>query len=694
MKHTATKFIAMILAMLMVVALAVPMVSATTGEQTASVTYPTYAEANDGDLLYEVDFRGDSKYAPRFMKNENKTDGTGTSTAQVSEDGNSLTLTGTSNNYYGAELQGFDLNSNTVYTITYTVSQPSGPWQGLYVDANANKTDGVNGWGGNNNNVIGYCQYGGQKEYMSPANFAKYGINALNSGTSTPTYTYKVVVDGKNQTMDGYILTAAATDTTPAQWAIVESIKLSDWSITYGKFNSNKLWLVFRLYNGSGNATVVFSDVKVYKGGVIEVDAPGELLLELGDMSQAQTGNYGATYTPTVDQKHTGRTTKLEYSYVDGVHKLSTPDNIGTDTNTTVAYGGHTNLRLGEGQKYTVTYLSKFDAGSGGLGVRYFFDKYDKSHGVYLAANDTVCIANGTATGASSLNGSYVSKDEAKTDGTVYCNDGYAQVAIEIDGYKITVYINDVKHIEYTGTDKGVLSLVMQEYLGSLAVDTDYFSYKNIKVYSGLVMSNNSIEVTDGGVTETVEITGSTYTLPSKTKAGFVFNGWKVNGAEEITAPGTTLTTRHINTLEAVYTEVMSENFFQFRTGEEGKKDIRVLSVIDSLKYEGIGYTVVMKFTVDGEEKTVTETKALKNVYESVTAAYGNGTEVYTLDKLGFDKDGGYFTSFVIKNVPAALGTLTVELTPYQIGVDESDATVGDTVVYSIDLANETVVIE
>ncbi len=194
----------------------------------------------------------------------------------------------------------------------------------------------------------------------------------------------------------------------------------------------------------------------------------------------------------------------------------------------------------------------------------------------------------------------------------------------------------------------------------------------------------------DGSEATEIKLLGDKYTLPTAAKAGYVFNGWRVNGGEEIIPAGTAVPTVGLETIEAVYTQVMSKHWYQFKDNGDGTKDIRIVSVIDSLYYESIGYTVTTKCIIGGEEKSSTESLSLKHVYNSLTEKYG--TEMVTLESLGFDENGGYLTAFVIRNVRTDIGNVTFELTPYQVGVGETEPTTGTTVSATFDVANETTV--
>lgn len=707
MKHTATKLIAMLLATMMVFALAIPMVSAEASTETATNTattpsYPTYEEAAVGDLLYKVDFRGtDGIYAPKVMLNNGGT----TNTVTPSDDGTSLTLKGMKDFYYGGILEDFDLTKDTTYTIEWKVTHPSATvspnyWHGLYVDMyGTNNCYGFNGIGGKSNGGLYYTQ-GSATQAPGMSSWGSLNNTPKNFGTeAAPTRQFKMLVDGKNETIHGYVMMS------DGKWEHIVTASLNEYNSRYAGNTGDKLCLVFRYFHSSLEGSITYSDVEVRKGEIKEVANQGELLLDLDNLMEDKTGYHGAVYTSNVDQQ-SGGMHEYNYDSESDTHTISAKDEWNGTADTVSCFGGTTNLAVGKGQKYTIFYSTKQNINSR-VGLAYNFDNYSRSPSVCIDTNTKVSMMAGkqAPTAQGSLMSTWITFDSnvIKPD-----SDGYLRTAIEIDGNYITVYVNGVKQFEYTGSlykdgktetknvvlAKGVLSLVFHTRSAALdasLVGQDIVSYKDLKVYSGLMLSENYVKVIDGDDVKTETIEGEEYELPSVNKTGYVFKGWKVNGAETVTAAGTKITGEALaalDTIEAVYTKIMSENFYQFRAGEDGKKDIRVVSVIDSVNYAGIGYTVTMKYTVNGEEKTVTQVKALKNVYESITAKYG--TETYDLEKLGFDKNGGYITAFVIGGIPAELGTLTVELTPYQIAIGETTPVEGETVTVTFDLVNET----
>ncbi|MBQ8818916.1 MAG: hypothetical protein IJZ83_10075, partial [Clostridia bacterium] len=106
------KTIALLLTVVMLLSLSIPMVGAV---EATSTTYPTYAEAADGDLLYKINFN-ENKYTYSYINNT-------TATTEASTDGSTLTLKSntTSAAYHtvGGEVAGLPLTGSSVYTVEF-----------------------------------------------------------------------------------------------------------------------------------------------------------------------------------------------------------------------------------------------------------------------------------------------------------------------------------------------------------------------------------------------------------------------------------------------------------------------------------------------------------------------------------------------------------------------------------------------
>lgn len=650
-----------------------------------SVSYPAYEEAEDGELLYRVDFRGtDGIYAPKSIN----TDNTGHKVNTASADGGSLTLQG--NNFFGGAVKGLPLGWDTTYTITYDVERTTSTGQGLGIDLMSATRCRSNFYG--SPTTIRYM-YGGGNADSGYRNFANLGFTVKNAGYEAgKPHSYKIVVDGPSKMFSFYVLLANG------KYGLVESVELDE-------LRSDELHLIFRSYQAkeADYADVVFSNVCVWKGFVNNISVPesekGSLLLEVGDLSQPAQGAYGAAYTPDVDDQHKERETDMAYSYdaETNVNTVTAPaEHAADETNTTTLYGGTTNLRLGYGQQYTITYSFRLGATNKGVtGIRYSATDYFSSQGLYCNATQ-VCIARGTQSGDAGIHpyADYLASGDAN---------GWNNVAIELNGYQVTVYINGEQIISYstldeeyhsydkfsTGFSTDCLTIAVEDYVSDLTPGRVHSQYKDFAVYSGLVVSCDYITVNDGSKTETVAFEkGTDYVLPAWTREGYVFRGWMLNGnADELLpAGGTVPSSTGKNTVEAVFEQNQASLWAQFRDNGDGTQDMRVVGLIDSLNVQEIGYKMVIRYTENGAEKTITEERlALHYAYRSLTAKYGD--EVVTAESLGYEQPA-YLTAFTIRNLPVDAGTITVELTPYHMGQTDTEPIYEEALTTVITLTN------
>ena len=129
----------------------------------------------------------------------------------------------------------------------------------------------------------------------------------------------------------------------------------------------------------------------------------------------------------------------------------------------------------------------------------------------------------------------------------------------------------------------------------------------------------------------------------------------------------------------------MSDVKLQFKTNNDGSKDLRVVSVIGSTDFSRIGYNV----KING---TAVEMPEMTKVYTSLLATYGGGTSEVTLETFGYHKNAGYLTSFVIKGIPAGTESFTLELTPWT-DTKDGEPVSGETILLTINAVGETATI-
>ena len=634
--------------------------------------FASYEEAADGEILYSVDFRGiTGVFAPAKMSGDDPV---------ISEDGRAITMSGSS--YFGGEISTLPLNALTTYTITFDLEfSVSGQGAGLYIDkATPTAAAGFNG----------YYSTGAASAYMNAGsnksegyrNFSNLGLTINNAGTGVgKTHTYKIIVDGPNDTLAFFVLLANG------KWGHVETTILADAA---SNFKTDKLNIILRSYLADAKT---FSNMKIYKGfkDSISANAPGKVLLNIGDLTQPIAELEGAAYTPGIDVKHAQRMAGIEYSYNADTNEsiIKIQEESTADTNTSILFGGTTNLRLGHGEKYTLTYLMKYP-GAGGTGLRFSGSQLNSTHGIYMNSTQ-MAVANGTSVAVNTAAAPvypYTQFTTSMLEGGLYRNDGYVAIAVEFDGYDVTIYVNEEKLIEYNAIVRGAeakdsssnknirvargfssetMTIAIHDYIGSMKWGQEQSVYKDITIYSGLVISNSYLDIEDGSVINSYTLTpGSEFTLPTVSKAGFVFKGWELDGGAELLDAGGKITLDAPKmSLKAIFDEIQSAMWYQLRDAGENRQDIRIVSIIDSLDYSEIGYKYSISYTENGSAERIDGEKELKYVYTSLSANYG--AETVTITELGYQENAGYLTSFVIKNLPVDAGEITIELTPYYI---------------------------
>ena len=680
MRKTIKKTLALLLTALMLFGTAIPMVSAT--EATSESTFKDPATAQNGDILWEVNFKDTERFNVDIVKNKDDY-----SELKISDDGKTAELIAKSRdvvaNYgFGGAIQGLPMgDGNGAYTVEFKMSAYNGGTSSaglklvnsVYANSKVTSGFGLSADSALNAALISRC-----KDYTPTAKIWISGTHLKNIGrveetktdslgVSNRVYTYRLTVDNKTGTTALYVLDSSVG------WACLDT--QTDYTSSDEYLN-----LVFAIQNAATTTrALTVSDVKIFKGifETITTEAYGSELISLGNMSEAQTFSNGIIYTPTINfTSNANYAPNYSFDVENAEHTISDASLAAYHIR---QYGGVTNLRLGYGQKYTVTYSIKQPVA--GLAAGFAFATPGNSTRRAISVTMTQTKLNMRLNGAASSVGNSFNSS-VSYDSTIFADNGYAHVAIEFDNYQITVYINGDKKITYdalansgnglNGYGTANLSLAFLEYADAAA--TTGTTYKNVKVYSGLTVSNKYVTVVDGETTEKLAIPATeTYTLPTReAAAGYVFKGWKVNDADFATPAGTSVLTNDLERIEAVYAKAMSDVWVQFGNTdtENNTTDMRIVGVLDSLYYNSIGYDIVIKYKVNEQEQTYTSANyELHNVYNSLLAKYG--TEVVTPETLGFGADSGYYlTAFTIFNVPTNIGEITFELTPYQIDLD------------------------
>ena len=243
-----------------------------------------YDDAEDGDLLYELNFNGDDIFSPRDGDGKwNKTD------AVASADGKSVTVTYTDEvtiepeeedrkswgraRYHGV-LEGYSVIGNS-YSLEFTVQ--SDVRVGIMLD-------GFNGFVVNPKDK--YTWIGSYGNWAKIANWESYKDYAPCSDTNTETYVIEIAfsdtMSKDNNGADCYAPTLYKLYVKGADGKItlireVESYatNMFDWEIDNGTEYFELDFSIIRYHSEQYDAPTTVSDVKLYKGiGLYEVKMP------------------------------------------------------------------------------------------------------------------------------------------------------------------------------------------------------------------------------------------------------------------------------------------------------------------------------------------------------------------------------------------------------------------------------------
>lgn len=92
-----------------------------------------------------------------------------------------------------------------------------------------------------------------------------------------------------------------------------------------------------------------------------------------------------------------------------------------------------------------------------------------------------------------------------------------------------------------------------------------------------------------------------------------------------------------------------------------GTYNIRFASIIDSLRYNAVGYEIVATYVENGETKTLTFDKQCNTVYTALTGSVNGTTAEYTV------VGDYYIVALAITGVPAGVGEVTYTVKPYTV---------------------------
>ena len=504
------------------------------------------ASAKDGDVLYEVNFKGDDKYAPAdfcVLK------GDGTLATTVSDDGKSATITyvGTAAGraFWGGAIKGFTYGEGKQYTIAMKMAIATYDNNGTLASNNAGvfinmpeNTEAQYLLDLGYKSLVGYYGCPNVRHVMS------YGAGGKAIGTLY--YGDAYVTDAKYlSTVDaeGFVDIAFVVDGANVK-VFINNVYIDE----YDAFNTGlldvagNLGLSVYLYNP--NAAITLKDAVVYEGNTVKNPTYPDYYVEGASVTNYETAKTGdLLFTADFSRNDTGfsarpvssNANKYTITEDKGYVKF---ENIGGDA--ALYYGGIVEgLEITPETRYTTEWKVKTGAKNSGLcfavPTLHPLNNSINVYGQFIAGKKFA-----SQHGANKITNDIVS--EIGSDGYVLVSDiandadGYASFRVEMHGYTATVYYLNtegqwVKYnvIDMTNTTKIDGSVTYPHETGFQVCVGFYLynkgmsaEYKDINIYKGLIISDPEGKL-DPVVTEPAPETTEPETPPTTGDSALVF---------------------------------------------------------------------------------------------------------------------------------------------------------------------------
>lgn len=505
------KILSAILALTMILALVAAMgISASAAD--------LYESAKDGDVLYEVNFKGDDVYSPSIFYSavENSLD------VVVSDDGSSVTATYLSSTkaraFFGGTVKGLTYGEGKTYTITmktaiaYTTNDDGSVKGsnngGVFINMPKDTSAEAMAAQKFNDRMFGYYGCPNYQHIFSygAGNKATASLKSSNSGYFKDNLAtidengfvdLTFVVDGKTMTI--YINNVYIDEANVFTEGMVEA--------------AGNLGISAYLYNT--NASITIKDAKIYKGNLVTAPTYPDYYVEgslAAEYETAKTGDllFAADFTrndtvfaPRYNSSNANMMTLTfdpeNKSYIKFQHGSS---------DGAVYYGSNVSgLEIDSETRYTTEWKVKSGSGNSGLcfanptGLPY--NNSMNIYGVFTAGKKFASQHGGTkiTNGVMAEVGTdgYVKIDDIANDA-----DGFATLRVEMYGYNATVYYLNtegqwVKYNEFDMTNTTKIDgtatyphdtgfqLCVGFYLYNKNMSAEY---KDINIYKGLLITD------------------------------------------------------------------------------------------------------------------------------------------------------------------------------------------------------------
>ena len=491
------------------------------------------ASAKDGDVLYEVNFKGDDKYAPATFS---VLKGDGTLATTVADDGKSATVTyvGTEAGraFWGGAIKGFTYGEGKQYTISMKMAVAYTDTDGKLSSGNAGvfinmpkSTDAQYIFDLGYKSLVGYYGCPNIRHVMS------YGAGGKAIGTLY--YGDAYVTDAKYlSTVDaeGFVDLAFVVDGANVK-VFINNVYIDE----YDAFNTGlletagDLGLSVYLYNP--NAAITIKDAVVYEGITVKNPTYPDYYVEGPSVTNYDTAKTGdLLFTADFSRNDTGFSARALSANADKYTVTTDGGYVkfeNTGANAAFYYGSVVEgLEINPETRYTTEWKVKTGSQNSGfcfaVPTIYPFSNSYNIYGQFVAGKKFA-----TQHGGNKIHNDVVA--EIGSDGYVVVPDiandadGYASFRVEMHGYTATVYYLNtegqwIKYNQFDMThttkidnsaeyphDTG-FQVCVGFYLYNKGMSAEY---KDINIYKGLLISDPE------GKLDPVETTAPETTVPA-----------------------------------------------------------------------------------------------------------------------------------------------------------------------------------
>ena len=506
------------------------------------------ASAKDGDLLYEVNFKGDDKYAPASFACLN---GDVISTV-VSDDGKSVTATysaeaSAGRSFWGGAIKGLTYGEGKQYTISMKMAVAT------YINASGALASGNAGVFINmpENTEADYLLNLGYKSlvgyYGCPdiRHVMSYGAGGKAIGSIF--YGDAYVTDAKYlSTVDaeGFVDLAFVVDGANVK-VFINNVYIDE----YDAFNTGLIEkagdLGFVLYLYNPNASITIKDAKVYEGNTVKNPTYPDYYAEGASVANYETSKTGdILFTADFSRKDTGFSPRFLAANGNKFAVTTDPANksyIKFEQDGSTAAGTYygaivEGLEINSETRYTTEWKVKTGAQNTGfcfaVPTIHPFSNSFNIYGNFTTGNFATEHGSTKVTNINTPGKEYVPVTDLANDA-----DGYATFRVEMHGYKATIYYLNTEgkwinynEIDMTNTTKATdtnttyphetgFQLCVGFYLHNKGLVAEY---KDINIYKGLIISDPEGKL-DPVITEPTPETTEPVTPPTTGDSALVF---------------------------------------------------------------------------------------------------------------------------------------------------------------------------